>query len=82
MRHLRGFVGILQVDGYAGYKALAERKAVSLAFCWAHVGVSPPGGTRLPAFDGPPVGSASRRPPKAKPTLNRNHQPKGGGSSS
>jgi transposase len=37
LRHLQGFVGILQVDGYAGYKALAERNAVSLAFCWAHV---------------------------------------------
>ena len=37
LRHLRGFVGILQVDGYAGYKALGERNAVSLAFCWAHV---------------------------------------------
>lgn len=37
LRHLRGFVGILQVDGYAGYLALAERNAVSLAFCWGHV---------------------------------------------
>ncbi|MDZ7602717.1 MAG: IS66 family transposase [Hoeflea sp.] len=37
LRHLRDFVGILQVDGYAGYKTLAERNAVSLAFCWAHV---------------------------------------------
>ena len=36
LRHLQGFVGILQVDGYAGYRALAERNAVSLAFCWAH----------------------------------------------
>ncbi|MER9921306.1 IS66 family transposase, partial [Mesorhizobium sp. M0090] len=37
LRHLQGFVGILQVGGYAGYRALAERNAVSLAFCWAHV---------------------------------------------
>src|SRR5215212_516219 len=37
MRHLSGFVGVLQVDGYAGYKVLAERNAVSLAFCWSHV---------------------------------------------
>lgn len=37
LRHLQGFVGILQVDGYAGYRALAERNAVNLAFCWAHV---------------------------------------------
>ncbi|MEJ1162039.1 IS66 family transposase [Prosthecomicrobium sp. N25] len=37
VRHLDGFVGTLQVDGYAGYRALAERNAVRLAFCWAHV---------------------------------------------
>ena len=30
-------IGILQVDGYAGYRALADRNAVSLAFCWSHV---------------------------------------------
>lgn len=36
IRHLQGFVGTLQVDGYAGYKVLAERNAVSLAFCWSH----------------------------------------------
>jgi transposase len=35
--HLEGFRGILQVDGYAGYRALAERGQVQLAFCWAHV---------------------------------------------
>lgn len=35
--HLDGFSGILQVDGYGGYKALAGRNAVNLAFCWAHV---------------------------------------------
>jgi len=35
--HLEGFRGILQVDGYAGYRALAERGHVQLAFCWAHV---------------------------------------------
>jgi transposase len=35
--HLDGFVGVLQVDGYAGYRVLAERNAVTLAFCWAHV---------------------------------------------
>ncbi|MCG7505438.1 IS66 family transposase [Mesorhizobium sp. IRAMC:0171] len=37
VRHLQGFVGTLQVDGYAGYKVLADRNAVSLAFCWSHV---------------------------------------------
>src|SRR4051812_11935277 len=35
--HLSGFSGVLQVDGYAGYKALAERGLVQLAYCWAHV---------------------------------------------
>jgi transposase len=38
---LRGFDGILQVDGYAGYDALAEPRRVGgaplkLAYCWAH----------------------------------------------
>ena len=37
IRHLQGFAGTLQVDGYAGYKVLAERHAVNLAFCWSHV---------------------------------------------
>jgi len=37
IRHLQGFIGVLQVDGYAGYKVLSERNAVSLAFCWSHV---------------------------------------------
>jgi len=35
--HLAGFAGILQVDGYGAYKALAEVSLVVLAFCWAHV---------------------------------------------
>ena len=35
--HLAGFKGILQVDGYGGYRVLAERGQVQLAFCWAHV---------------------------------------------
>jgi transposase len=35
--HLTGFRGILQVDGYAGYKVLAARGEVQLAFCWSHV---------------------------------------------
>lgn len=37
MAHLAGFSGVLQVDGYAGYKSLAERGDVQLAFCWSHV---------------------------------------------
>jgi transposase len=35
--HLSGFNGILQVDGYGGYRVLADESGVTLAFCWAHV---------------------------------------------
>ncbi|TXG82233.1 MAG: IS66 family transposase [Sphingomonadales bacterium] len=36
--HLGDFAGVLQVDGYGGYAALAKRRQqVQLAFCWAHV---------------------------------------------
>lgn len=35
--HLAGFKGVLQVDGYGGYRALAEQGDVTLAFCWSHV---------------------------------------------
>lgn len=35
--HLEVFSGVLQTDGYGGYRTLAERGAVRLAFCWAHV---------------------------------------------
>src|ERR1700722_14922142 len=34
--HLAGFKGVLQADGYAGYRALAQKGDVSLALCWAH----------------------------------------------
>ncbi|SEO77412.1 Transposase IS66 family protein [Rhizobium tibeticum] len=37
MAHLEGFIGVLQVDGYRGYRPLAARNTVSLAFCWSHV---------------------------------------------
>ena len=37
LAHLAGFAGVLQVDGYAGYRALARRNSVQLAFCWSHV---------------------------------------------
>jgi transposase len=39
--HLTKFCGVLQVDGYAGFKLLAGNRAdgsVCLAFCWAHGG--------------------------------------------
>jgi transposase len=36
--HLGEFAGILQVDGYGGYAALAKRRQqIQLAFCWSHV---------------------------------------------
>src|SRR3954447_14991620 len=37
--HLAGFEGILQVDGYSGFKRLLENRPpgeIRLAFCWAH----------------------------------------------
>ena len=34
--HLAGFRGVLQVDGYAAYGALAETGTITLALCWAH----------------------------------------------
>jgi transposase len=41
VRHLAGFSGVLQVDGYIAYDALTDAKRVggplTLAFCWAHV---------------------------------------------
>ena len=37
LAHLAGFAGVVQVDGYAGYRALARRNSVQLAFCWSHV---------------------------------------------
>jgi transposase len=35
--HLADFKGVLQVDGYGGYRVLAERGDIDLAFCWSHV---------------------------------------------
>ena len=37
LAHLTGFKGVLQVDGYSGYRVLADRGDVQLAFCWSHV---------------------------------------------
>lgn len=37
VEHLAGFRGVLQVDGYTGYRKLARAGEVQLAFCWAHV---------------------------------------------
>ena len=40
VRHLAGYNGILQVDGYVGYDALTDANraggSVMLAFCWSH----------------------------------------------
>ena len=38
--HLARFRGVLQVDGYRGFKTLSAKRndgAVTLAFCWAHL---------------------------------------------
>jgi transposase len=38
--HLAAFRGTLQVDGYAGFSSLVERRtdaSIRLAFCWAHL---------------------------------------------
>ena len=41
IRSLAGFSGLLQVDGYAAYQALADPArvggSVTLAYCWSHV---------------------------------------------
>jgi len=37
LRHLTGFRGILQADGYAGFNELYRRNAVVEVACWAHV---------------------------------------------
>ena len=34
--HLKGFSGILQVDGYSGFERLTARGDIMLAACWAH----------------------------------------------
>lgn len=34
--HLRGFTGVLQVDGYAGFEQLTASGDIRLAACWAH----------------------------------------------
>jgi hypothetical protein len=35
--HLKGFRGVLQVDGYAGFETLTAGGKIVLAACWAHV---------------------------------------------
>jgi transposase len=36
-RHLDGFAGVLQADGYAGFSKIYESGEVKEASCWAHV---------------------------------------------
>lgn len=36
-RHLRAFTGVLQADGYAGFRPLYDTGRVQEAACWAHV---------------------------------------------
>lgn len=35
MAHLDGFAGTSQAEGDSGYRRLAAKNTVSLAFCWA-----------------------------------------------
>lgn len=35
--HLRGFRGVLQADGYAGFQRIYEKGVIQEAGCWAHV---------------------------------------------
>jgi Transposase IS66 family len=59
--HLAAFAGILQVDGYGGYRALAERNDVLLAFCRSHVRRRKiEGNTVLEDRFAPPLDLASR----------------------
>jgi transposase len=40
LKLLEGYRGIVQCDGYAAYKAIADKapgEAITLAFCWAHL---------------------------------------------
>jgi Transposase IS66 family len=70
--HLAGFEGILQVDGYSGFKRLLAGRPpgqIKLAFCWAHPSMDRPLGTReisaFPAIEvvcSHPFGLASRHP--------------------
>ena len=42
--HLAGFQGVLQVDGYGGFKSLLAGRPpdrIKLAFCWAHPWTAP-----------------------------------------
>ena len=64
--HLAGFRGILQVDGYAGYRMVAEKGEVRLAFCWAHPWTAPcaqdnPASSAITVVCSHPFGLASRR---------------------
>jgi transposase len=66
--HLAGFKGVLQVDGYAGYRALAEQGDVQLAFCWTHVrrrfyelAIAGPAPIASEALDGSRPSTPSRR---------------------
>ncbi|MCE3249176.1 MAG: family transposase [Geminicoccaceae bacterium] len=68
--HLAGFRGILQVDGYGGFKGLLAGRPpdrIKLAFCWAHPSMDRPLGAReisaFPAIEvvcSHPFGLASR----------------------
>ena len=60
-RFLEGFNGILQVDGYAGYNAVAAPgKGVNRAYCWAHCEAQAVRDPRQPPLGGRRAGIAPR----------------------
>jgi hypothetical protein len=72
--HLAGFTGVLQVDGYSGFKRLLENRlsgTIRLAFCWAHPWTAPSAQGRSRRFwrsrSGAAIHSASRRGTAPRP---------------
>jgi transposase len=72
--HLAEFQGVLQVDGYSGFKRLLETRPpgmIRLAFCWAHPWTAPSAQGRSRRFwrsrSGAAIHSASRRGTAPRP---------------
>ena len=72
--HLAEFEGVLQVDGYSGFKRLLAGRPpdqIRLAFCWAHPWTAPSAQGRSRRFwrsrSGAAIHSASRRGTAPRP---------------
>ena len=76
--HLAGFRGVLQVDGYGGYKVMAERGEVRLTFCWSHAPTLLRARQRRPGADRKRGADPHRRP---VPDRERDPRPLGRGAS-